>query len=168
MDNTKNFNTPKTEDSTNTWLTPRDLLNELGDFDTDPCAATGRPWDCAKINYTVEDDGLKQEWKGRVWCNPPYGSEISPFLKKMSEHNGRGLCLIFVRSDTKAWHEYILNSAKYIFFFKGRIKFCKIDGVQSAPANAPSCLVAWNEEEFEVLKKLEDAGKGKIWKNVIA
>ena len=84
----------------------------------------------------------------------------------MSEHNGRGLCLIFVRSDTKAWHEYILNSAKYIFFFKGRIKFCKIDGVQSAPANAPSCLVAWNEEEFEVLKKLEDAGKGKIWKNV--
>lgn len=128
----------------------------------DPCAAVGRPWDCAKINYTIEDDGLKQEWKGRVWCNPPYGSEASAFLQKFSEYKGPGLCLLFVRSDTRAWHDYILHSAKYIFFFKGRIKFCKIDGSQGATANAPSCLVAWNESEYELLKKLEQQGLGKL------
>lgn len=159
---TTNFNTPKTEESTNTWLTPRDFLARLGEFDIDPCAAIGRPWDCAKINYTIEDDGLKQEWFGRIWCNPPYGSEAGAFLKKFSEYGGKGLCLIFVRSDTKAWHDYILNTAKYIFFIKGRIKFCKIDGSQGSSANAPSCLIAWHESEYELLKQLEKEGLGKL------
>ena len=160
----KDFNTAKTEDTTNTWLTPPELLQELGEFDLDPCAATGRPWDCARVNYTREDDGLTKEWFGRIWCNPPYGSEAGPFLKKMSEYNGPGLCLIFVRSDTRVWHDYILSSAKYIFFLKGRLKFCRIDGKAAAPANAPSCLVAWSESELPVLQELERKGKGKIWK----
>ena len=70
----KTFNTIKTESSTNVWLTPRNVLDLLGDFDTDPCAATIRPWDCARVNYTVEDNGLILPWKGRVWLNPPYGN----------------------------------------------------------------------------------------------
>lgn len=159
---TKNFNTYKTEDTTNIWLTPRNLLDKLGEFDLDPCAAIGRPWDCAKNNYTIKDDGLKQNWFGRVWCNPPYGSEAGAFLKKFSDYKGPGLCLIFVRSDTKVWHDYILNSAKYIFFIKGRLKFCRIDGKSAAAANAPSCLVAWNEAELTLLKKLENDGLGKL------
>lgn len=158
----KNFNTLKTEETTNTWLTPRDLLARLGEFDLDPCAAISRPWDCAKVNYTEEDNGLTKDWFGRVWCNPPYGSEAGAFLKKFSEYSGPGLCLIFVRSDTKAWHEYILRNAKYIFFIKGRIKFCKIDGSQGLSANAPSCLVAWDESELPLLSKLEKEGIGKL------
>ena len=51
----KNFNTPKTEETTNVWLTPPDLLQKLGHFDLDPCAASNRPWDCADVNYTIED-----------------------------------------------------------------------------------------------------------------
>ena len=51
------FNTRKTERSTTTWLTPPWMLEMLGPFDLDPCAAVGRPWDCATINYTVEDNG---------------------------------------------------------------------------------------------------------------
>lgn len=157
-----NFNTAKTEDSTTTWLTPPDLLKSLGTFDVDVCCPENMPWTTANKMYTIKDDGLKQEWKGRVWCNPPYGRESVAFLKKMSEHKEGGLCLIFVRSDTKAWHEYILNSAKYLFLFKGRLKFYRIDGKQGLSANAPSCLVAWNHTEYSVLKKLEDDGKGKL------
>ena len=158
----KTFNTKKTEDTTNTWLTPPEFLSKLGLFDLDPCAAINRPWDCAKTNYTIIDNGLEQNWFGRVWCNPPYGSEAGAFLKKFSEYKGPGLCLIFVRSDTKVWHEYILSTAKYIFFIKGRLKFCKIDGSQCAAANAPSCLIAWDSSELPLLKKLEDEGLGKI------
>lgn len=162
----KNHNTPKTEDSTNTWLTPRELLDKLGEFDLDPCAATVRPWDCAKTNYTIEDDGLSKEWFGRVWCNPPYGNEAAPFLKKFSEYAGPGLCLLFTRTDTRAWHNYILSNAKYIFFIKGRIKFCRPDGSQLATANAASCLVAWHDSEYWTLKKLEKEGVGKLVMNI--
>lgn len=55
------FNTPKTAQTTNVWLTPRYVLDLLGQFDVDPCAATVRPWDCARINYTEADNGLSQE-----------------------------------------------------------------------------------------------------------
>lgn len=158
----KNFNTPKTEESTNIWLTPRSLLDKLGDFDLDPCAAIGRPWDCAKNNYTIDDNGLIQPWFGRIWCNPPYGSEAYPFLKKFSEYKGPGLMLLFTRTDIKAWHDYIFPTAKYLFFIKGRLKFCRSDGTQKATANAASCLIAWHESEFELLKKLEKENLGKL------
>ena len=95
------FNTPKTETTTNVWLTPRYVLDLLGQFDTDPCAATVRPWDCARINYTVEDNGLLLPWEGRVWLNPPYGKEAEAFMERMSMHHGGGLALIFMRSDTR-------------------------------------------------------------------
>jgi hypothetical protein len=34
----------------------------------------------ATVYYCKEDDGLKQAWRGRVWLNPPYATElIRPF-----------------------------------------------------------------------------------------
>lgn len=95
------FNTAKTAQTTNVWLTPRYVLDLLGHFDTDPCAATVRPWDCARVNYTVEDNGLLLPWEGRVWLNPPYGNEAEAFMERMSMHHGGGLALIFMRSDTR-------------------------------------------------------------------
>jgi len=45
-------------------LTPRWLLDRLGQFDLDPCAATVRPWDCAARNLVEADDGLAVDWGG--------------------------------------------------------------------------------------------------------
>ena len=70
--------------------------------------------------------------------------------------------LLFTRTDIKAWHDYIFPTAKYLFFIKGRLKFCRPDGSQKATANAASCLIAWDESEFELLKKLEKEGLGKL------
>ena len=36
---------------------------------------------CEKY-YRSEEDGLKQEWKGICWMNPPYGREIGKWIKK--------------------------------------------------------------------------------------
>ena len=49
------------------WLTPPDIIKGLGDFDLDPCSPIERPWDTAKKHYCILDDGLKQDWEGRVF-----------------------------------------------------------------------------------------------------
>ena len=82
--------------------------------------------------------------------------------KKFSEYGGPGLMLLFTRTDIKAWHEYIFPSAKYIFFIKGRLKFCRPDGSQEATANAASCLLAWDKSELPLLLQLEKEGLGKL------
>ena len=77
-----------------TWLTPPELLSTLGSFDLDPCSPIQRPWETAAKHYTVEHDGLKQPWHGRVWCNPPYGRKAGQWLARLADH-GNGIALIF-------------------------------------------------------------------------
>lgn len=157
------FNTAKTAQTTNVWLTPRYVLDLLGHFDVDPCAATVRPWDCASVNYTVEDNGLLLPWEGRVWLNPPYGNEAEAFMERMSMHQGGGLALIFMRSDTRWFQRCVLSRARYLFLWKGRIRFCRPDGeTPGNQPNAPSCLVAWDNTEAPLLYTLQNQGHGKV------
>ena len=51
---------------TQVHITPRWIIEVLGPFDLDPAAADPRPWDCAAVNYTERDDGLRQPWFGRA------------------------------------------------------------------------------------------------------
>jgi hypothetical protein len=46
------------------WLTPPSLIHKLGKFDLDPCAPINRPWDTATSYFTINDDGLQQNWGG--------------------------------------------------------------------------------------------------------
>ncbi len=68
------------------WETPQtlfDTLNEEFDFELDVCAASENA-KCKKY-YSPTEDGLKQEWKGVCWMNPPYGREIGKWMKKAFE-----------------------------------------------------------------------------------
>jgi hypothetical protein len=150
------FNTPKTDDTTNTWFTPLSLIQSLGDFDFDPCCPPVMPWRTAKHMHNWEPgiiSGLDIDWSlyGRTWLNPPYGNETFKWMKKFSEHR-RGVALIFARTDTKGFHDHIFQSARAIYFLKGRVKFHREDG--SCPKNGPaaaSCLVAHTEEDTAVI-----------------
>lgn len=139
----KDFNTNTANNDE--WLTPPEIIKALGPFDLDPCAPVNRPWDTAKKHYTVQDNGLAQPWYGRVWLNPPYGRETFTWMERLAEH-GNGIALIFARTETKGFHEQIWRKAKAVFFFEGRLKFHYVDGRQGGTANAPSCLVAYDNE----------------------
>lgn len=69
---------------TNEWATPQDLydrLNKEFNFTLDPCS-TKENAKCDKF-FTVEDNGLEQNWGGnRVFMNPPYGRDIKHWVKK--------------------------------------------------------------------------------------
>jgi hypothetical protein len=143
------------------WFTPVHIVKSLGEFDLDPCTSELRPFDIAKENCTIEKDGLKQVWGGRVWCNPPYGKETGKWLEKLFDH-GNGIALIFARVETKMFFDYVWNRADAVIFLKGRLKFINTKGLTSNSAGAPSCLIAYGKENVEAL---ENSGlKGKIIK----
>lgn len=131
----------------NEWATPQDFFDKLNDefhFTLDPCA-TDENHKCDKY-YTKEMDGLSLPWAGIVWCNPPYGREISSWVRKAYIASRTGYAtvamLLPARTDTKWFHDYIYHKAE-IRFIKGRLKFggCK----NSAPF--PSMVVIYRAKE---------------------
>lgn len=152
----KTFNTNTSNNDE--WLTPPEIIKSLGEFDVDPCSPINRPWDTAKIHYNKNDDGFTKEWHGRVWCNPPYGRQTFEWIHKLAAH-GNGMTLIFARTETLGFHYEVWDKADAIFFFKGRLKFHYVDGTQGLSANAPSCLVAYGQNNVEAIKNANLNGK---------
>ncbi len=144
-----NFNTNTKNNGE--WLTPPEIIKSLGDFDIDPCSPIDRPWETAKKHFTINDDGLNQEWIGRIWCNPPYGRETFKWLEKLASH-GSGVALIFARTETRGFHSEIWNKADSVFFFKGRLKFYYVTGEPGGHANAPSCLVSYSSYDTDKIR----------------
>ena len=129
---------------TDMWSTPQDFYEELNkefNFNLDPCATKDNS-KCKKY-YTVEDDGLLQNWGGyNVFCNPPYGRKIKDWVRKSYEESKKDntvvVMLIPARTDTKYFHEYIYHNAE-IRFIKGRLKF----GNSKNSAPFPSMVVVF-------------------------
>jgi hypothetical protein len=139
------------------WLTPPEIIDALGIFDLDPCAPVCRPWITAAKHYTVVDDGLAQEWAGRVWCNPPYGLEAAAWLAKLAEH-GDGIALIFAR--TKMFFDFVWGKASAVLFLYGRLHFHHVNGDRAkANAGAPSVLVAYGQDNVTALQMSGIQGK---------
>lgn len=109
------------------WLTPPEILTALGSFDLDPCSPVKRPWDTAKKHFTTNENGLTQNWAGRVWLNPPYGSETGKWLERLVNH-GNGIALIFARTETEMFRRWVWERADSLFFFYGRLYFHHVSG----------------------------------------
>lgn len=152
---------PPTTPDTDRWLTPRWILDALGDFDLDPCGAPD--WNTAAEIWTPEviGDGLALPWSGRVWMNPPYGSAMTAWLEAMARHS-YGTALIFARTDTAAWHDLVFPYATALLFLRGRLSFIRpdrMDGPARAAgegnAGAPSVLIAYGDYDAD---RLEQSG----------
>lgn len=138
-------NQTRTAKTTDSWITPRELIDALGPFDLDPCECDTQPWPCAKRSYRIADDGLSQPWKGFVWCNPPYGAAIGQWLKRMAEHNN-GIALLFARTDTRAFRDHVFPHASCLLFLSGRLHFHYPNGDRAAGnCGGPLVLIAYGE-----------------------
>lgn len=115
--------------NTGEWETPQEFFDELNrefSFDLDVCA-TGSNAKCNRY-YSLEEDGLRQPWIGRVWCNPPYGRDTPRWLAKASDEilaNAELIVMLIpARTGTRWFHEYVYNKPGIeIRFVKGRLKF---------------------------------------------
>jgi hypothetical protein len=82
----------------------------------------------ARTFYTVHDDGLRQPWIGRVFCNPPYKMpEIARFIGKLFEEldaQRTTAAILLVNSATETdWFQRALGRAAAVCFPDGRIHF---------------------------------------------
>jgi len=141
------------------WYTPEWIFKELGlSFDLDPCHAVIKiPWIPVKHTYNINDDGLRKNWRGNVWLNPPYGKYTKAWLSKLDSH-GNGVALVFSRTDCKWFHD-ICTNANAILFLKGRVKF--VDGLGSSGSSGAGCgsmLIAWGEENSLALSRMSHLG----------
>ncbi|MGE4346616.1 MAG: DNA N-6-adenine-methyltransferase [Flavobacteriaceae bacterium] len=140
------------------WLTPPELVKKLGEFDLDPCTPINPPFFHAKNNYNINDDGLRKEWFGRVYMNPPYGKGMEVWIEKLKNH-GNGIALIFARTETKCFFNHIWDDADAVLFVKGRIKFYNINGEQKGTPGAPSILIAYGKPNADALEEADICGK---------
>ena len=118
------------------WPTPQQFFHTLDSefhFTLDPCA-TRRNAKCKRY-FTKAQNGLDQGWRAhRVFCNPPYGRDISKWARKCFEAGQGGALVVLLahaRTDTRWFHDWVYGKADEIRFIRGRLKFG--DGRQSAP-----------------------------------
>lgn len=125
--------------NTDLWETPQDFFDSLNrefHFDLDACALPENA-KCERY-FTPEEDGLKQEWNGTVWCNPPYGRQIGKWVEKAYKSDCTVVMLLPARTDTRWFHDYIYGKAE-IRFVRGRLKF----GESENGAPFPSMVVIY-------------------------
>jgi site-specific DNA-methyltransferase (adenine-specific) len=130
------------------WATRPELFAELDRefcFTLDACA-TAENAKCPHY-FTRQQDGLKQPWSGRVFCNPPYGRGVTgDWVRKAWESAQSGQAEIVVlllpsRTDTAWWHDYCLQGE--VRFRRGRERF----GDAKSGAPFPSAVVVFRQAQ---------------------
>jgi len=171
---------------TTDWATPEALFDaldaEFGPFDLDPCGQREHHYSAYRIHSrggVFYDgscpalDGLAAPWRGRVYCNPPYGRQMPAWIEKAvaeveAGHAERVVALIPARTDTKMWQRFVLKEAAYdriaahplltlVRFLPGRVHF----GGSNAGAPFPSAVVVWEREEQDtrIVEREPDAAQ---------
>ena len=113
----------------NEWYTPTNFIESaryvMGTIDLDPASNEFANKTVKATNYfSKENDGLKQDWYGNVWLNPPYSQpEIGDFILKITEGNFNNLILITNNATETKWGNIALSNSNAVCFVNKRISF---------------------------------------------
>lgn len=143
-----------THNETKEWYTPPEVFKALNlEFDIDVCSPGEGvvPWVPAKKHLTKTENGLITPWEGKVWMNPPYGSDTPKWMKLFAKH-GNGVALVFSRTDCAWFHDFAVR-CDALCFMRGRIRFIKANGERGGTPGAGSLLVASGRECVEALRE---------------
>lgn len=128
----------------NEWYTPEQYIDAVkevfgGIIDLDPASnEEAQKAIKAKKFYSIDDDGLKNQWRGKVWLNPPYSQPlIMQFMQKVfDESENFDECIVLTNNYTDTrWFHLAESHCSLICFTKGRIKFWNTDNEVSMPMN---------------------------------
>lgn len=88
-------------------------INCEGRFDLDVCC-TQKNIPAKRHYIDGETDGLKADWCGVSYCNPPY-KECDKWVKKAFAEFEKGVvCVLLIpaRPETKYWQQYLLKNGR--------------------------------------------------------
>jgi hypothetical protein len=150
------------------WYTPPAIIDRaiktMGIIELDPCSNSHEhPNVPALRHFTQEDDGLSQDWHGRVYMNPPYGREIIEWVEYLYREwkSGRvteAIALVPARTDTEWFRKFRQFPRCFIW---GRLKFSG----QENSAPFPSMAVYLGRDQERFIDAFEDIGDVYIWLN---
>jgi ParB family chromosome partitioning protein len=140
--------------NSNEWYTPRRYIEAarevLGRIDLDPASCDlAQEVVRAEGYFTKDDDGLKQEWRGCVWCNPPYGRAVGDFVRKgvWAYERGEVEAIIFLLNASAVGTKWFRPLWRYTLCFTDhRINFDTPDGRATGSTNS-SVFVYLGDEE---------------------
>lgn len=160
-ENRKRDNAALFTSHTDEWNTPQEILRRvlavMDEIDLDPCSNSEEsPNVPAAQHYTEDMNGLTQEWRGRVYMNPPYGDVIGDWVEKLVGEYRAGrvtqaLALVPARTDTQWFREFREFPRCFII---GRLKFG--DATNSAPF--PSVVISLGCDHDRFLEVFGEIG----------
>lgn len=129
------------------YYTPSEIIEAarslMGGIDLDPASCVeAQETVRARTFYTQQDDGLKQQWEGRVWLNPPYGkigNESSQgywaerLIVEYDMGNVGAACLLTRSALGYEWYESLLDRLP-VCLFRKRVEFVIPGGGTKGPS----------------------------------
>jgi phage N-6-adenine-methyltransferase len=153
------------------WYTPPKYIElaraVLGEIDLDPASSDKAQETVRAARYfTAADEGLRHEWRGRVWLNPPYAQPlIGQFVTKMVEERSAGnitagIMLTHNYTDT-SWFDEASEIADAACFTRGRIAFHVSNGAPCISPPYGQTFFYFGEEREAFAAKFIEVGT--IW-----
>ena len=129
--------------------TPKFIFDALKiRFALDVCAPAGGPLHTpADRWFSLQDDGLAQQWEGRVWMNPPY-SNPTPWVDKWIAHSNGFALVAFSKAN---WFGKLWDSKAKAARLPTNTSFINIDG-KKQQIWMPVSLWAIGESNITILK----------------
>lgn len=159
-------------ESSDSWYTPAPIIEvaraAMGGIDLDPASSTeANEVVRAKEFFTEEDNGLKRDWWGRVWLNPPYGRDDdhaskagiwTSYLVEQYEQGSVTEATLLVNSKTDTLWWAPLWVVGTICFLSERVVFGTPGGSKPASPVHASALVYMGRKPKRFIKYASKLG----------
>jgi len=117
----------------------------------------------SKCIYTIENDGLKNVWFGKVFLNPPYSSKILDFIKKfVKEKNNIEEIIILVNATfSTKWSRLLLDNCYSLCLLSERVKFINpnTQQISKSPSFIGQCIYYYGFQKDKFKEKFSPLGK---------